>query len=191
MENADQQYQERVKIFQEFLDEDHGFNKYKLKIKKMFDKGFNRLIVNINDLRQSHPEYAQGILNRFMLSNSSPIDYIPAFEQALKDVVQAQLEPSVSDKPYYVGFEGAFGNNTVAPREICSRYLGKMIHIEGIVTRCTILTLKQAPSSALKFLKAFITVRPRSYFMPVNTVMGIHLETRCQPVACTPKRFLL
>jgi DNA replication licensing factor MCM3 len=135
----DQTFQERVRFFQEFLDEDQGFNKYKLLIRKMFDKGENRLLVNIADLRNQSEEYAKGVL-------FSPMEFIPAFDKALKDVVQAQLEPQQTDTLYHVGFEGSFGNNFVSPREICSRYIGKMISIEGIVTRCSLVRPKVAKS---------------------------------------------
>lgn len=75
MENQDQVFQERVRFFQEFLDEDYGFwalmagigcwssmNRYKVEIKKMFDKKQNRLIVNLNHLRAYNAEYAQGLM---------------------------------------------------------------------------------------------------------------------------------
>ena len=67
---------------------------------------------------------------------NSPMEYIPAFEQAVKDVAN-NISPS--DSPFYVGFEGSFGDNMISPRNLNSSHLGKTICVEAIVTRCKII----------------------------------------------------
>lgn len=80
--NIDQVFNERVRFFQEFLDQDYGHNEYKDRIAKMVSAGKTRLMVNINDLRQHDKQYCEGILK-------TPIDYVGCFEKALRDVVLA------------------------------------------------------------------------------------------------------
>jgi DNA replication licensing factor MCM3 len=47
---------------------------------------------------------------------------------------------------YYIGLQGSFGENFVSPRSLSSRFLGKMICIEGIVTKCSMIRPKVARS---------------------------------------------
>ncbi len=98
----------------------------------MVENKEQRLIVNLNHLRKYNQEYAKGLLD-------APMDYLPCFDKALRDVVEAAYAPGAQDanKLYYVGFEGSFGANLVSPRNLCAKYLGKMMCVEGIVTRCT------------------------------------------------------
>ena len=40
---------------------------------------------------------------------------------------------------FTVGFEGSFGSKHVTPRFLSARYLGNMVCLEGIVTKCEIV----------------------------------------------------
>ncbi|KAJ3305034.1 MCM DNA helicase complex subunit [Kappamyces sp. JEL0829] len=71
------------------------------------------------------------------------MDYLPAFEQAVKDVANT-IRPTES--AFYVGLEGSFGENMVSPRNMNSSHLGKTICIEAIVTRCSLVRPKVARS---------------------------------------------
>ena len=55
-------------------------------------------------------------------------------------MVKTVVDPTVytinHEHPFYVGFRGSFGDNHVNPRTLRSMYLGKLVCIEGIVTRC-------------------------------------------------------
>ncbi|KAJ3050232.1 MCM DNA helicase complex subunit [Rhizophlyctis rosea] len=137
--NADDLYNERVRLFQEFLDEDYGENEYKDRIRKMLATDERRLIVNINDLRSYNREYADGLLR-------VPMEYLPPFEKALKDIILSIHDPAkdgnVQDKAYYIGLEGSFGEGHVSPRNVSSKHLGKMIALEGIITRCSLVRPK-------------------------------------------------
>ncbi len=99
-----------------------------------------RLIVNINRLREYSSDYAEGYIccaqntDRARVLNS-PIEFIPAFEQAVKDIAN-NISPSES--PVYVGLEGSFGDNMISPRYLNASHLGKTICVEAIVTRCMI-----------------------------------------------------
>ncbi|KAI8905577.1 MCM2/3/5 family-domain-containing protein [Gorgonomyces haynaldii] len=130
----DEQFSERVRFFQEFLDEDYGHNEYKSKIQNLKD---TRLIIDLNHVRSYNKEYCQGLLE-------DPSEYIPAFDKAFKDVITATR--NVEDLEYKVGFEGAFGDYQLTPRNLSARYLGKMLCLDGIVTRCSLVRPKVAKS---------------------------------------------
>ncbi|KAJ3227821.1 MCM DNA helicase complex subunit [Clydaea vesicula] len=130
---------ERTRVFREFLDNDYGETIYRENIKSMLQKDKRRLIVNLNHVRQFNRDYAEGLLNH-------PIDYLPAFEKALLDIVQSYSHdntPLVSDtSSYSIGLEGSFGNNKVSMAKLNSNLLGKLISIQGIVTRCSLVRPK-------------------------------------------------
>ena len=136
---------DRVRRFQEFLDRDDantGIN-YRSQIRNLIIKSKNRLNVSIDQIRDFDREFWQGLLNQ-------PADYLPACERALRDTVLTIYDPSDSDFPsefdssqqYYLSFKGAFGSHSVTARSIDSSYLSKMVSIEGIVTRASLVRPK-------------------------------------------------
>jgi DNA replicative helicase MCM subunit Mcm2 (Cdc46/Mcm family) len=60
-----------------------------------------------------------------------------AFQRALKEYV-GSLDPTYAKETeeLFVAFEGSFGNKHVTPRTLMSRFLGNLICVEGIVTKC-------------------------------------------------------
>ena len=71
---------------------------------------------------------------------------MPAFEAALLELVRMRYSPEKHDiegKEFRCGFRGSFGDHHVNPRTLRAAHLGKMISVEGIVTRC-----KHAPICA-------------------------------------------
>ncbi|KAJ3113873.1 MCM DNA helicase complex subunit [Phlyctochytrium bullatum] len=146
--NAEEQFNERVRFFQDFLDRDFGENEYKDKIRRMISAYSRRLIVSIDAIRSYSPEYAEGICK-------TPIDYVPAFDKAVKDTVLAtdiftNARPmytkngvvGIEDVPFWVGFEGSFGDQFLSPRKLSAKHLGKMVCLEGIVTKCSLVRPK-------------------------------------------------
>nr|ASF90234.1 hypothetical protein SPAR07403 [Bartheletia paradoxa] len=134
---------DRAREFTEFLDDETSdqYN-YKEAIKTMLRKDERRLIVNLDDLRDYNREYANGLLKR-------PSEFIPAFDLALTQVVLATHDPtkqSVADKIYHIGFRGSFGDHHVNPRTLKATHLGKMISLEGIVTKCSLVRPKVSKS---------------------------------------------
>ncbi len=70
----------------------------------------------------------------------TPSDFLPAFEKALKDVALSMHNPAlgrIDDEAFHIGLEGSFGDNQLSPRFLSAKYLGQMVCLEGIVTRCT------------------------------------------------------
>ncbi len=69
------------------------------------------------------------------------MEFLPPFDQALKDVVLSLDHPSLKGMdatriPYAVGLEGSFGTHQCSPRDLCAKHLGKMVSIQGIITKC-------------------------------------------------------
>ncbi|KAI5961528.1 MCM3 [Candida theae] len=136
---------DRVRRFQEFLDRidaNTGVD-YRAQIRDLIIKGKYRLNVSIDQIRDFDREFWQGLLNQ-------PADYLPACERALRDTVLTIYDPSDSSFPsdfdanqqYYLSFKGAFGGHSITPRSIDSNYLSKMVSIEGIVTRASLVRPK-------------------------------------------------
>jgi len=70
-----------------------------------------------------------------LLNNS--FDEQLAFQNALKQyITSVNIDYAKGNKDFFVAFEGSFGNKHVTPRTLTSRYLGNLICVEGIVTKC-------------------------------------------------------
>lgn len=98
----------------------------------MLDVDENRLIVSLDDLRDYNRSYADGLLLQ-------PTSFIPAIEAALLQLVQSLHNPlkhTIKNKEYHVGLRGSFGHQHCNPRTLRSHQIGKMVSLEGIVTRC-------------------------------------------------------
>ena len=68
-----------------------------------------------------------------------PASWQPAADAALKDTaVNASTDyaQDLKKDTFYVGYKGSFGENHATPRTLKSDKLGKMVCLEGIVTRC-------------------------------------------------------
>jgi DNA replication licensing factor MCM3 len=138
----DDQMRDRSRVFEEFLDSDSPIYNYKDDIHRMLRMDQTRLIVNIDDLRDYKREFADGLLKQ-------PVDFIPAFDLALLNVIQRVYDPEkheIETKSYRVGFSGSFGDHHVSPRTLHAAQLSKMISLEGIITRCSLVRPKMLKS---------------------------------------------
>jgi DNA replication licensing factor MCM3 len=109
----------------------------------MLNRGLRRLVVSIDDIRAHSRELADGILLQ-------PFDYSPAFDTALKNIIatipnRAAFEHD-EDRLYYVAYSGSFGENTCNPRTLGSSLLNRMVCLEGIVTKCSLVRPKVVKS---------------------------------------------
>ena len=78
----DEAVQGRIKRAKDFLDPpDQRVRSYRGDIVLMLNRGLRRLLVSIDDVRSHSRELADGLL-------FSPFDFVPAFDQALKDLVK-------------------------------------------------------------------------------------------------------
>lgn len=136
----DQAVKDRIQQATQFLDpiEDDA-RSYRSDIVLMLNRGLRRLVVSIDDIRARSRDLAEGILY-------SPFEYSLAFDAALKKVIEtipnrAPFEQD-EDRLYYVAFSGSFGENTCNPRTLGSSLLNRMVCLEGIVTKCSLVRPK-------------------------------------------------
>lgn len=60
-----------------------------------------------------------------------------AFQLALKQFVASiDTDYAKENIDLFVGFEGSFGSKHVTPRTLTSHFLGNLVCLEGIVTKC-------------------------------------------------------
>ena len=133
---------DRARIFEEFLQSESELYDYKDSVSNMLRWKQTRLIVNIDDLRDYRREFADGLLK-------SPTDFLPAFDLALTTLVHQVADVrkhDIEDKTFRVGFSGSFGDHHVSPRTLRASQLNKMISLEGIVTRCSLVRPKMMKS---------------------------------------------
>lgn len=141
-ETSDDLMRNRTREFEEFLGAATAHYNYKDNIARMLREDRTRLIVNIDDLRDYNREYSDGLLKQ-------PVDFLPAFDEALLNMVKLVYDPDkhdLVDKGFRVGFSGSFGDHHVNPRTLRATHISKMISIEGIVTRCSLVRPKMLRS---------------------------------------------
>ncbi|KAJ8658084.1 hypothetical protein O0I10_006091 [Lichtheimia ornata] len=139
----DEEFQQHVQFFESFLDSEEiaGADErgsYRSQIPGMLATGQRRLTVSIDALRQFNPVYSDRLLNE-------PSELMLAFDAALTNLVKTVADPArhdIDDQPFYIGLRGSFGDHHVNPRTLRAMYLGKMVCIEGIVTRCSLVRPK-------------------------------------------------
>ncbi|KAF9896309.1 MCM DNA helicase complex subunit [Lobosporangium transversale] len=101
----------------------------------MLETGTKRLVVSLDRLRDHSIEETTKLMN-------SPMEYIPAFTQALMEIAET-IKPDISgDRVLYIGIKGSFGDHHVNPRTLRAKHLGKLVCLEGIVTRCGLVRPK-------------------------------------------------
>ncbi|OAL64538.1 DNA replication licensing factor Mcm3 [Trichophyton rubrum] len=124
----------------EFLDPvDPRARSYRADIAVMINRGLRRFTISIDDIRAHSPELAKGLL-------TSPFEYTLAFDQALREIVttiatQPRSE-DVDETEYHCAYVGAFGEYACNPRTLSSSHLNRMIALEGIVTKCSLVRPK-------------------------------------------------
>uniref|UniRef100_A0A673MTF6 DNA replication licensing factor MCM3 n=1 Tax=Sinocyclocheilus rhinocerous TaxID=307959 RepID=A0A673MTF6_9TELE len=114
----DLELRESQREYLDFLDDqDQGI--YHEKVRSMVSDDQCRLIVNINGLRRKSEK------------------------KTLKDLV-ASIDTTYAKQfeEFHVGFEGSFGNKHVSPRTPSARFLGNLVCVEGIVTKCSLVRPK-------------------------------------------------
>ncbi|KAL4779609.1 MCM2/3/5 family-domain-containing protein [Aspergillus varians] len=95
--------------------------------------------VSIDEIRAHNREMSDGLL-------TSPFDWSQAFDRALKDVIKTlpsrPSSESADEVNYYCAYVGAFGEFSCNPRTLGSSHLNRMVSLEGIVTKCSLVRPK-------------------------------------------------
>jgi len=139
-EEHEQKMRELQRSYVDFLDDSDRDGTYDKLTRDMIEQKGNRLVVSINDLRNSNPERAKALLNK-------SFEEVSAFQRALKEFVgsiDATFAKETSD--FFIGLEGSFGAKHVTPRTLTARNLGNLVCLEGIVTKCSLVRPKVVKS---------------------------------------------
>ncbi|KAF8930525.1 MCM DNA helicase complex subunit [Haplosporangium gracile] len=132
---AQEASQDRINYYVNFLDSDQGVNEYKNEIRSMLSNGTKRLVVSLDRLRDDSPSETTKLMN-------SPMEYIPDFTKALTQIAETIQPDDIGDRVLYIGLKGSFGDHHVNPRTLRAKHLGKLVCLEGIVTRCGLVRPK-------------------------------------------------
>lgn len=129
---------DRAKKFQEFLD-NIGTSPSPNELKSMLNKGQYRIPISLDEVREFDRDLWRGLLD-------NPSEFLPACERGLRETILFTHDDSLMsldrNQQFYLSFKGSFGDNSVTPRSITSAHLSKMISIEGIVTRASLIRPK-------------------------------------------------
>ncbi|KAF9083984.1 MCM DNA helicase complex subunit [Mortierella sp. AD031] len=132
---AQEASQDRINYYVGFLDSDHGNNDLKNEIRTMLSNGTKRLVVSLDRLRDHNLQETGKLMN-------SPMEYIPDFTKALTQIAETIQPDDTGDRVLYIGLKGSFGDHHVNPRTLRAKHLGKLVCLEGIVTRCGLVRPK-------------------------------------------------
>ncbi|KAL7669034.1 hypothetical protein ACOME3_009706 [Neoechinorhynchus agilis] len=126
----------------DFLErEDYPDPNYRQRIMSMLEGNEWRLVIDIGHLRVIVPQRAKSLL-------LNACEELLCLQQALKRVATS-LDPSLAEKDieaFNVGISGALGEFQLNPRTLLSCYLGNLVCVEGIVTRCSLVCPKLVKS---------------------------------------------
>ncbi|XKL67199.1 hypothetical protein PGB90_010619 [Kerria lacca] len=138
--DVDHKLREIQREYLEFLDDEEDKGIYHAKVKTMIEDQKIRIVVNVNDLRAKNPTRATELLK-------NAFEEQIAFQKALYEYVTSVDSNYVSQNDeFFISFEGSFGNKHVTPRTLTSRFLGNMVCLEGIVTKCSMVYPKVVKS---------------------------------------------
>lgn len=134
--DIDQRIRDTQREYAEFLDDYNRDGIYTQLVKDMVSNKQTRLVVNINDLRRVNPKRAQSLV-------TDAFDEQLAFQRALREFVGGIDSTYLKEhEEFFLGFEGSFGSKHVTPRTLTSRFIGNLVCVEGIVTKCSLVRPK-------------------------------------------------
>ncbi|XAR59321.1 DNA helicase [Bertholletia excelsa] len=126
--------------FAKFLHRDEWSDIYTHEIKNMIHHRRRRLIINISHLFATDADLARRLLQ-------NPGEYMQALCDAVTEFGRG-IDPKYlkEGEQVLVGFEGPFVSRRVTPRELLSSFIGSMVCVEGIVTKCSLVRPKVVKS---------------------------------------------
>lgn len=140
MDLNEEEFASHKRTFIEILDHQAG-QMYLDEIQSMIThKRRRRLILNISDLHEFNSDLARRLLK-------SPNEYIQPFSDAVTEFTRNLDYKFLKEgEQVLVGFDGPFVSRRVTPRDLMSDFIGSMVCVEGIVTRCSLVRPKVVKS---------------------------------------------
>lgn len=146
MDSATEDRQELVRNCQNFLIPDLDDGPYKQLLehevltKENFESNRLRLDIKLQDVQ----DFQQHLHQRLV---TDPEAVIRAFEIAVEDTVRNFFPKTLQeDQQIKIGIVGELGPHTVSPRDLTSAYISKLVRVEGIVTKSSLVRPKVVKS---------------------------------------------
>ncbi|KAJ0969138.1 hypothetical protein J5N97_022015 [Dioscorea zingiberensis] len=127
--------------FLDFIDQDVGRGFYMKAIRDMIQNRGHRLIIAMDDLRNFSLDLARRLIR-------NPGEYMHPLSDAVTEATRG-VDPKYlkEGERVLVGFTGPFGFHKVTPRDLMSSFIGSMVRVEGIVTKCSLVRPKVVKSA--------------------------------------------
>lgn len=126
------------RTFNDFLEYDFSNRSYGEELRRLVERGEARLVLSIDDMRSFDPDFCTRVL-------SAPAETVPTLEAALHenlvllDPTFFEMHPDVEAK---IGLSGKVTSAHVTPRGLSARFLGRVVCVDGIVTKCSLVRPK-------------------------------------------------
>jgi replicative DNA helicase Mcm len=125
-----------VEAFTEFIREyrnEEGNYVYREQIQKMTVEGGISLVVEFDDLIKFNPELARRTIDE-------PKEFIEAGNRSVGEVVEIEdADYAFTARDFFIRFNNLSEGDTVSLRNIRSENVGKLIMLNGIITRATVV----------------------------------------------------
>lgn len=125
-----------VEAFSEFIREFRdieGNYTYRQQIQKMTVEGDISLVINFADLIKFNPELARRTIDE-------PKEFIEAGNRAVMEVVEIEdSDYAFNTREFFIRFTSLSEGEIIPLREIRAEHVGKLIMLEGIITRATVV----------------------------------------------------
>lgn len=142
MDVTSEKFLEDKRKFSEFLDSDHRHGMYASKIGKMLsseEKTF-RLAVDLAHLREFDNALFRSLMNE-------PGEVLPPFEKALDETIRSRDPKWLPEgEMVRISLTGEFGAHTVSPRSLLATMMSKLVNVQGIVTKASLVRPKMVQS---------------------------------------------
>ncbi|KAI8320281.1 MCM-domain-containing protein [Martensiomyces pterosporus] len=137
---AEDLFLERQRHCREYLERENRVNPDIEELERISSAEKPRLIISIDHIREFDAELAANLA-------AEPAEYIPAFEAAATELgllLAASTGLGADSNTFHVavGFRGSFGDRHLTPRGLRASFLGQLVCVEGIVTRCSLVRPK-------------------------------------------------
>ncbi|KAJ2773086.1 MCM DNA helicase complex subunit [Coemansia nantahalensis] len=165
---AEDLFLERQRRIREYFERDNRVNPDVDELERIVGNDKPRLVTSIDLIREFDAELAASLI-------AEPTYYIPAFEAAATELgaslaTRAGLAVDPTGFSVAVGFRGALGAHHLTPRGLRANLLGKLVCIEGIVTRCSLVRPKVVRS--VHYSEATKTFYAKNYHDQTTSTKG-------------------
>eukprot|EP00930_Biecheleria_cincta_P061634 TRINITY_DN471_c0_g1_i2.p1 TRINITY_DN471_c0_g1~~TRINITY_DN471_c0_g1_i2.p1 ORF type:complete len:797 (+),score=176.46 TRINITY_DN471_c0_g1_i2:65-2455(+) len=128
-----EEYEHKVRMFSEFLHNNR--DEWEKRIDREMANDRFRIPLELSELSQAEPGLESKLLQ-------DPVKYLLPFEEALLNFLGETDDKAVKKlkQPLKLDVTGSFGRNHVTPRGVNASTIGKLMCVEGIVTKCGVVT---------------------------------------------------